>query len=191
MLGMEADDPVGTGDEPALTSRATADLTPFRVEVPGAALDDLKRRLAATRWPERETVGNWDQGVPLAKLRGLVEHWRDRYDWRRFEARINAHPQFRTELDGCGIHFLHVRSRHEGALPLLLTHGWPGSVVEFLDVIGPLTDPEAHGGSAADAFHLVIPSLPGFGFSDRPAEPGWNVGRIARGVGRADGPARV
>ena len=155
-------------------------VVPFRVDVPDAAIDDLKRRLAATRWPEAETVGDWSQGVPLAKLQELVAHWRDRHDWRAFEARLNGFPQFRTEVDGCGIHFLHVRSPHEGALPLLLTHGWPGSVVEFLDSIGPLTDPTRHGGTAGDAFHLVIPSLPGFGWSDKPTAPGWNVPRIAR-----------
>lgn len=183
-LGLMTVPPAGAADGAGPTTytlpRATAELTPFRVEVPQAALDDLKRRLAATRFPERETVANWDQGVPLASMRELVEYWHDRYDWRRFEARINAVPQFRTELDECGIHFLHARSRHEGALPLLLTHGWPGSVVEFLKVVGPLTDPEAHGGRAEDAFHLVIPSLPGFGFSDKPAAMGWDVGRIAR-----------
>ena len=157
-----------------------AAIVPFRVAVPDAAIDDLKRRLAATRWPDAETVGDWSQGAPLAAVRALVEHWRDRHDWRAFEARLNAVPQFRTEVDGCGIHFLHVRSPHEGALPLLLTHGWPGSVVEFLDAIGPLTDPTAHGGAAADAFDVVIPSLPGFGWSDRPTAPGWDVPRIAR-----------
>lgn len=158
-------------------------ITPFRVAVPDAAIDDLRRRLAATRWPERETVPDWSQGVPLAKLRALVEHWRDRHDWRAFEERLNAVPQFRTEVDGCGIHFLHARSRHDDALPVLLTHGWPGSVVEFLGVIGPLTDPTAHGGTPADACHLVIPSLPGFGWSDKPTAPGWNVPRIARAWG--------
>ena len=159
------------------------ELVPFRVDVPDEALADLKRRLAMTRWPERETVENWDQGVPLAKLRALVDYWGATYDWRRFEAQINAFPQFRTEVDGCGVHFLHVRSRHEGALPLLLTHGWPGSVVEFLQVIPLLTDPTAYGGRAEDAFHVVAPSLPGFAWSDKPTEPGWNVSRIARAWG--------
>jgi epoxide hydrolase len=156
-------------------------ITPFTLAVPQDALDDLARRLDATRWPERETVDDWTQGAPLAKVRALAEHWRHGYDWRRCEARLNELGQFRTEIDGLGIHFLHVRSPHAGAMPLVLTHGWPGSVVEFLDVIGPLTDPVAHGGDAADAFHVVAPSLPGFGFSDKPASTGWDVARIAEG----------
>ncbi|MEV6106464.1 epoxide hydrolase family protein [Streptomyces sp. NPDC051940] len=160
---------------------ATTDVTPFRLAVPDGALDDLRRRLAAARFPERETDGS--QGAPLDRVRALADHWRTRYDWRRVEARLNRFGQFRTRIDGLGIHFLHVRSRHPGAVPLLLTHGWPGSVVEFLDVIGPLTDPPAYGGSAADAFHVVVPSLPGFGFSDRPAATGWNVPRIAAAWG--------
>jgi epoxide hydrolase len=155
------------------------ELTPFRVEVPEARLHDLRERLARTRWPEPETVGDWSQGVPLAYLQELCRHWADGYDWRATEARLNRLPQFRTTLDGLGIHFLHVRSPVPGALPLVLTHGWPGSIVEFLKVIGPLTDPTAHGGDPADAFHLVCPSLPGYGFSDKPAEPGWGVERIA------------
>jgi epoxide hydrolase len=155
------------------------ELTPFRIEVPDEQLGDLRERLHRTRWPERETVTDWSQGVPLAYLRELCASWADAYDWRATEARLNALPQFRTRIDGLGIHFLHVRSPHPGALPLLLTHGWPGSVVEFLKVIGPLTDPVAHGGRPADAFHLVCPSLPGYGFSDRPARPGWGIERIA------------
>ncbi|WP_199434606.1 epoxide hydrolase family protein [Qaidamihabitans albus] len=154
-------------------------LLPFRIDVPGTELADLRERLARTRWPEAETVTDWSQGVPLGYLRELCSYWAGEYDWRAAEARINALPQFRTELDGLGIHFLHVRSPHAGALPLVLTHGWPGSIVEFLKVIGPLTDPTAHGGAAADAFHVVCPSLPGYGFSDKPARPGWNVERIA------------
>ncbi|MFC6559812.1 epoxide hydrolase family protein [Nonomuraea cavernae] len=154
-------------------------MTPFRVEVPDADLEDLRARLRRTRWPEPETVTGWEQGVPLAYLRDLCAYWADGYSWRAAEARLNSFAQFRTELDGLGVHFLHVRSPHEGALPLLMTHGWPGSVLEFLDVLGPLTDPTAHGGAAADAFHVVCPSLPGYGFSDRPAEPGWGVERIA------------
>jgi epoxide hydrolase len=153
--------------------------TSFRVDVPPSALDDLRARLGRTRWPEPETVDDWSQGVPLAYLRELCEYWADGYDWRATEARLNALPQIRTEIDGLGIHALHVRSPHPGALPLVLTHGWPGSIVEMLDVIGPLTDPPAHSGDAADAFHLVVPSLPGYGFSDRPATPGWGVERIA------------
>jgi pimeloyl-ACP methyl ester carboxylesterase len=154
-------------------------VTPFRVEVADADLDDLRQRLVRTRWPEAEPVADWSQGVPRGYLRELCRYWADGYDWRATEARLNALPQFRTEIDGLGIHFLHVRSPHPGALPLLLTHGWPGSIIEFLKVIGPLTDPTAHGGDAADAFHLVCPSLPGYGFSDRPARTGWGVEQIA------------
>jgi pimeloyl-ACP methyl ester carboxylesterase len=160
---------------------ASADpITPFTYRAPQSALDDLKRRLSQTRWPERETVTDWSQGVPLAKLRTLVEYWRTGYDWRRFEARLNGFAQYRTEIDGLNIHFLHVRSRHANALPIVITHGWPGSVIEFFKVIGPLTNPTADGGRAEDAFHVVAPSLPGFGFSDKPAERGWDAARIAR-----------
>jgi len=155
------------------------DVTPFRVEIPQAQLDDLRERLGRTRWPEPETVGDWSQGIPLAYVQELCRYWAEDYDWRRAEARLNAVPQFRTELDGLGIHFLHARSPHPGALPLLLTHGWPGSVVEFLDVIGPLVAPPAHGGDAGDAFHVVCPSLPGYGFSDKPSAPGWGDAHIA------------
>jgi pimeloyl-ACP methyl ester carboxylesterase len=159
---------------------ATAEVAPFKLSVPQSALDDLQSRLGLVRWPERETVDDWSQGVPLASMRKLVEHWRTNYDWRALETRLNALGQYRTQIDGLGIHFLHVRSKHESALPLLLTHGWPGSVVEFLKVVGPLTDPVAYGGRAEDAFHVVIPSLPGFGFSDRPATQGWNVVKTAQ-----------
>jgi pimeloyl-ACP methyl ester carboxylesterase len=159
---------------------ATENVTPFKVSVPQSAIDDLKRRLASTRWPERETVGDWSQGVPLQKAQALAAYWRDKYDWRRFEARINAFPQYRTQIDGVGIHFIHVRSPQENALPIILTHGWPGSVIEFMEVIGPLSDPVRYGGRAEDAFHVVVPSLPGFAFSDKPAETGWDVNRIAR-----------
>ncbi|WP_343728480.1 epoxide hydrolase [Duganella sp.] len=162
---------------------ATTAITPFRVEAPQALLDDLKLRLSMTRWPEQETGAGWSQGVPLKRMKEVAQHWQHRYDWRRAEARLNAFPQFRTEIDGLGIHFLHVRSKHENALPLVLTHGWPGSVFEFLKVIGPLVDPTAHGGQAEDAFHVVVPSLPGFGFSDKPQEKGWNVVRIAKAWG--------
>src|SRR6266436_4877590 len=160
---------------------ATKAVTPFKVRVPEAALEDLKRRLANTRWPEKETVGDWSQGVPLQKAQALLAYWRDKYDWRRFEARINAFPQYRTQIDGVGIHFIHMRSPQQNALPIILTHGWPGSVVEFMEVIGPLSDPARYGGNAEDAFHVVVPSLPGFGFSDKPVETGWDVNRIARG----------
>jgi pimeloyl-ACP methyl ester carboxylesterase len=151
----------------------------FRIEVAEAELDDLRERLRRTRWPERETVADWSQGVPLAYVRELCDYWASEYDWRETEARLNALPQFRTEIDGLGIHFAHVRSQHPDAVPLVITHGWPGSVVEFLKVIGPLTDPPAHGGDAADAFHVVLASLPGYGFSDKPEAPGWGVERIA------------
>jgi hypothetical protein len=158
---------------------ATKDVTPFNVDVPQAALDDLKRRLATVRWPDKEPVTDWSQGVPLAKAQALVECWRNRYDWSRVEQTLNGLPQFRTQMDGLGIHFIHVRSKHENALPVILTHGWPGSILECLQVIEPLVGPMAHGGKADDAFHVVIPSLLGFGFSDKPAEPGWRLPRIA------------
>jgi epoxide hydrolase len=154
--------------------------TPFRLEIDDAELHDLRDRLARTRWPERETVDDWSQGTPLEYTRELCGYWSGGYDLRRIERRLNEIPQFRIELDGLGIHFLHARSPHDGALPLLMTHGWPGSVVEFLKVIGPLVDPPSHGGDAADAFHVVCPSLPGYGFSDKPANHGWGIERIAR-----------
>ena len=155
-------------------------LRPFRAEVPQADLDDLRARLAATRWPDRETVADRSQGARLAELQALVRYWGTEYDWRRAEAQINAWPQFVTTIDGVDIHFIHVRSRHPNALPLIITHGWPGSIVEQLKVIGPLTDPTAFGGRPEDAFDVVIPSLPGFGFSSRPTEVGWGLERIAR-----------
>ena len=157
----------------------TDEIRPFRIEVSDADLDDLRGRLHRTRWPEAETVDDWSQGIPLAYTRELCEYWADGYDWRATEARINHHPQFVTEIDGLDIHFLHVRSPHPEALPLVITHGWPGSVVEFLKAIGPLTDPAAHGGDPADAFHVVCPSLPGFGFSGRPSGTGWGVEHTA------------
>lgn len=154
-------------------------IEPFHLAVPQAELDDLRERLSRARWPDRETVDDTSQGPPLAKMRALCDRWRDGYDWRRCEALLNGLGQFRTGIDGLGIHFLHVRSPEPDALPLLMTHGWPGSVLEFRHVIGPLTDPAAHGGDPRDAFHLVIPSLPGFGFSDKPKGTGWGVPRIA------------
>lgn len=163
-----------------LAPPAAAGVEPFTVRVPQAALDDLKTRLAMIRWPQRETVQDWSQGVPLQAAQALVEHWKTRYDWRAFEARINAFPQFRTTIDGLGIHFIHARSPHPGALPILLNHGWPGSVVEFLQVIERLTDPTRFGGRAEDAFHVVVPSMPGYGFSDKPIGTGWGIPRIAR-----------
>ena len=156
-----------------------AAIEPFRIDIAEGELEDLKSRLANTRWPEKETPDDWSQGIPLAYVREVADYWLNAYDWRRAEARINAHDQFTTEIDGLDIHFLHVRSPHEHALPLVMTHGWPGSIVEFLKVIGPLTRPEEHGGDSADAFHLVCPALPGYGFSGKPAEPGWGVEKIA------------
>ncbi|MDQ7810294.1 epoxide hydrolase [Amycolatopsis sp. A133] len=155
-------------------------MKPFRIEVPEADLAELRRRLAATRWPDERFDAGWERGVPPAYLKELAEYWRTEYDWRAAEARLNGFPQFVTEIDGARIHFLHVRSPEPGAVPLLLSHGWPGSIAEFQSVIGPLTDPRAHGGDPADAFHLVIPSLPGFGFSGPVPEPGWDITRIAR-----------
>jgi len=155
------------------------EVTEFRIEVPEEDLGDLRDRLRRARWPERETVQDWSQGVPLAYLQDLCRYWAQEYDWRRAEARLNALAQFRTTLDGLAIHFVHVRSPCPDALPLVLTHGWPGSIVEFLDAIGPLSDPVAHGGDAADAFHVVCPSLPGYGFSDKPTARGWGIERIA------------
>ncbi|WP_238995185.1 epoxide hydrolase family protein [Sphingomonas solaris] len=152
---------------------------PFTVAVADEALADLGRRLGHIRWPTPQTVSDWSQGVPIAAMRGLVDYWRDGYDWRACEARLNAIPQYRTTIDGLGIHFLHVRSPDPAALPLILTHGWPGSVLEFLKAIGPLTDPAAYGASGQQAFHVVAPSLPGYGFSDKPGESGWGVERIA------------
>src|ERR1700732_4699331 len=171
---------VAARPSPAPLGRVTQAVTPFRMVTSRAAISDARRRLQATRWPERQTADDWRQGVPLATVKALVAYWRTAYDWRRLERRLNAHPQFRTEIDGLGIHFLHIRSPHEHARPIILTHGWPGSIVEFLDVIGPLTNPTKHGGQPEDAFHVVLPSLPGFGFSDKPTESGWGLARIAR-----------
>ena len=167
------------GTPPMATTGADA-LRPFRVSVPEEQLEDLRRRLAATRWPERETVGDDSQGVPLAMMQDLVHYWQADYDWRKAEAKLNALPQFMTQIDGLDIHFIHVRSKHDNAMPLIVTHGWPGSVIEQLKIIDPLTNPTAHGASAADAFHLVIPSIPGYGFSGKPATTGWGPDRIAR-----------
>jgi pimeloyl-ACP methyl ester carboxylesterase len=157
----------------------TGDITPFRIDIPEADLKDLRDRLRRTRWPEAETVNDWSQGVPLNYLRELCDYWMTQYDWRKVEARLNSFPQFRTEIDGLGIHFLHVKSPHPEAFPLIITHGWPGSVIEFLKVIEPLTNPTAYGGKAEDAFHVVCPSLPGYGFSDKPTQSGWNIEKIA------------
>ena len=161
---------VGTGME----------IRPFHVNIPDGALADLRRRIAATNWPEKETVADASQGVPLATMQDLARYWGTGYDWRRCEAQLNALPQFITEVDGLDIHFIHVRSKHGDALPLIVNHGWPGSVIEQLKIIGPLTDPTAHGASASDAFHLVIPSMPGYGFSGKPASTGWGPERMGR-----------
>ncbi|MEY9894669.1 pimeloyl-ACP methyl ester carboxylesterase [Catenulispora sp. MAP5-51] len=161
------------------TPPTSALVRPFTVSIPDAEIDDLKQRLARTRWPDPETVGDWSQGVRIENARSLVDHWEHRYDWRRLESELNRFPQFLTTIDGLDIHFIHVRSKNPDAMPLILTHGWPGSIAEFLKLIGPLTDPVAFGGDAADSFDVVIPSLPGFGFSQKPTEPGWNVSRIA------------
>jgi pimeloyl-ACP methyl ester carboxylesterase len=155
-------------------------IRPFRADVPDEALTEMRRRIDATRWPTRELVTDRSQGVQLATMQELCRYWTTEYDWRRCEAKLNALPQFVTEIDGVDIHFIHVRSPHAGAMPLIMTHGWPGSVVELLETVGPLTDPTSHGGSAEDAFDLVLPSLPGYGFSREPAELGWNVGRTAQ-----------
>ena len=156
-------------------------IRPFRVDIPEEHLVDLRRRIAATRWPERETVADESQGVQLRTMQELVRYWGTEYDFRRFEARLNALPQFITEIDGLDIHFIHVKSPHENALPLIITHGWPGSVIEQLKIVEPLTNPTAHGGTASDAFHLVIPSMPGYGFSGKPTMTGWGPERIAPG----------
>ena len=163
-----------------MTTMTEVTIRPFRIDVPEEELVDLRRRVAATRWPERETVTDASQGVRLATIQALARYWGTDYDLRRFEARLNALPQFMTEIDDLDIHFIHVKSRHENALPLIITHGWPGSVIEMLNVVGPLTDPTAHGGSAEDAFDLVIPSMPGYGFSGKPTTTGWGPEHIAQ-----------
>ena len=162
------------------TVETGTEIRPFHVDIPDEELDDLRRRIAATRWPSKELVDDRSQGVQLATIQELARYWATEYDWREVEARLNALPQFTTEIDGVDIHFIHVQSRHEDALPLIMTHGWPGSVIELLETVGPLTDPTAHGGSAEDAFHLVLPSLPGYGFSGEPTELGWDAGRVAQ-----------
>ena len=160
-----------------------AAIRPFTVEIPQAALDDLRRRIDASRLPGKELVGDRSQGVQRATIEALSRYWSTKHDWRKTEARLNALPNFKTEIDGVDIHFIHVKSRHENALPVIITHGWPGSVIELLEVVGPLTDPTAHGGQAEDAFHVVLPSIPGYGFSAQPQEIGWNPGRTARAWG--------
>jgi pimeloyl-ACP methyl ester carboxylesterase len=171
---------------PVQTSTGTADavvdsaIRPFHIDVPQAEIDELRRRVQATRWPSKELVPDRSQGVQLATMQELARYWTTEYDWRKAEVKLNALPQFTTEIDGVEIHFIHVRSPHEDAMPLIMTHGWPGSVIELLETVGPLTDPTAHGGQAGDAFHLVLPSLPGYGFSSEPAELGWDAARTGR-----------
>jgi pimeloyl-ACP methyl ester carboxylesterase len=167
----------------SVTNEQSADaaaVRPFLVDIPDEPLDDLRRRIAATRWPEKETVTDESQGVPLATMQELARYWATDYDWRRCEAKLSALPQYITEIDGLDIHFLHVRSQHEDALPLIVNHGWPGSIIEQLKIIGPLTDPTSYGASASDAFHLVIPSMPGYGFSGKPTSSGWGPERMGR-----------
>jgi pimeloyl-ACP methyl ester carboxylesterase len=162
------------------TVETATDVSQFQVEIPEEQLSDLRRRIAATRSPSKELVDDRSQGVQLATVKELARYWATDYDWRKCEAKLNALPQFKTAIDGVDVHFIHMPSKHEDALPLIMTHGWPGSVIELLETVGPLTDPTAHGGQAEDAFHLVLPSLPGYGFSSEPAELGWNVGRVAQ-----------
>src|SRR5499433_3433316 len=163
-----------------MTTMSDATIRPFEVHVRGEDLADLQRRIAATRWPSKELAADRSQGVQLATIQELARYWTTEYDWRRCEAALNALPQFKTGIDGEDIHFIHVRSRHDNALPLIVTHGWPGSVIEMLGVIGPLTDPTGHGGRAEDAFDVVVPSIPGFGFSAIPTEVGWDPERTAK-----------
>jgi Epoxide hydrolase N terminus len=170
---------------------ASIGIRPFQIDIPGEKVDDLRRRIAATRWPSKELVEDRAQGVRLATLRELARSWTTDYDLRRVESRLNALTQFTTEIDGVDIHFIHVKSGHENALPLIVTHGWPGPVIEMLDSVGPLTDPTAHGGSAEDAFHLVLPSLAGYRLSGEPVEVGWDPGPDGTGLGRAHAPPRL
>src|SRR6478672_9621712 len=169
-------------DPETITGTRTGDasIRPFQIDVAQHAVDDMRRRIAATRWPDRETVTDDSQGVALALMQELARYWATDYDWRKCEAKLNALPHFMTEIDGLDIHFIHVKSRHEDALPLVVNHGWPGSVIEQLKIIGPLADPTAHGASASDAFHVVIPSMPGYGFSGKPASTGWGPERMGR-----------
>jgi pimeloyl-ACP methyl ester carboxylesterase len=164
----------------SVTTDQATEIRPFAVDVPEAELENLRLRISAARLPGEELVDDRSQGVQLATIQALADYWANEYDWRKVEAKLNDLPQFLTEIDGIDVHFVHVRSKHEDALPLIITHGWPGSVIELLETIGPLTDPTAHGGTADDAFHLVLPSLPGYGFSSAPSEPGWDTGRVAR-----------
>jgi pimeloyl-ACP methyl ester carboxylesterase len=175
--------PYELSNTPVAGERNDSAIRPFQAAFREKEIAELRRRIASTRWPTKELVGDRSQGVQLATLRELAHYWTTEYDWRRLETRLNALPQFTTKIDGVEIHFIHVRSRHEDALPLIVTHGWPGSVIELLETVGPLIEPTQHGGTAGDAFHLVLPSLPGYGFSGQPAELGWESGRIARAWG--------
>jgi pimeloyl-ACP methyl ester carboxylesterase len=179
-LTVAASTALGPAPASAAPSTGRTGIRPFRVAIRREQVAEMRRRVAATRWPSRELVADRSQGVQLATAQALARYWTTGYDWRRFEARLNALPQFKTEIDGVDIHFVHVRSRHRNALPLVMTHGWPGSIVELLETVGPLTNPTAHGGTAADAFHLVLPSIPGYGFSGKPDELGWDTTRTAR-----------
>ncbi|MFC3742680.1 epoxide hydrolase family protein [Paractinoplanes deccanensis] len=179
-LAVAASAALGRAPANAVPAGGPAGIRPFRAAIPPARIAEMRRRVAATRWPTRELVAGRSQGVQLATAQALARFWATTYDWRRFEARLNALPQFVTDIDGADIHFVHVRSPHRNALPLIMTHGWPGSIVELLETVGPLTNPTAHGGTAADAFHLVLPSLPGYGFSGKPRELGWDANRVAR-----------
>ena len=170
---------------------SSAEIRPFRVDVPETDLTELRKRINATRWPDRETVSDATQGVQLATIQALARYWATDYDWRKVEARLNAVPNFITEIDGLDIHFIHVRSKHENALPLIVTHGWPGSIIEQMKIIEPLTNPTAHGGSASDAFHVVIPSMPGYGFSGKPTTTGWDPAAHRARLDRADEAPRV
>src|SRR5690349_18122221 len=175
------DDMAATATEPRSEQGSdTTAIRPFRVEVPDASLTEMRRRIEATNWPDKEPVTDFSQGVPLATMQKLARYWATKYDWRMVEARLNALPNFVTEIDGLDIHFIHVRSKHENALPVIVTHGWPGSILEQLKIIDPLVDPTAHGGEASDAFDVVIPSMPGYGFSGKPTTTGWDQARIAR-----------
>jgi pimeloyl-ACP methyl ester carboxylesterase len=179
-MAVAAASAVGLLPRPSRAAAEEGAIRPFRVDIPEEALVDLRRRIAATRWSERETVADESQGVQSATIKELARYWAADHDWRKIEARLNDLPQFMTEIDGLDIHFIHVRSRHENALPLIVTHGWPGSIIEQLKIIDPLTNPTAHGASASDAFDIVIPSLPGYGFSGKPATTGWDIARVAR-----------
>ena len=180
VIAMATVSSVTLSSTPAAAENNDTAIRPFRVNIPDKELVELRRRIAATRWPSKELVGDRSQGVQLATLKALAHYWATDYDWRKAETKLNTYPQFVTKIDGVDIHFIHVKSKHPNAMPMIITHGWPGSVIELLDVIDPLTNPTAHGGSAGDAFDLVVPSLPGYGFSGVPAELGWESGRIAR-----------